>query len=446
MSTSTASALPHSESAADVAPRRERMKVLASAVFGSALEWYDFYLYAQAAALIFNKIFFPSFDPLAGTLAAFGSYFVGFLARPVGGIVFGRYGDRVGRKKVLVITLLMMGVSTTAIGFLPSFLSIGIAAPILLTLCRVVQGLAAGAEYGASVVMSAEFAPPGRRGIYAALPALGVSLGIMLATAAFAVTGSLLSAAEFESWGWRVPFLLSILLIGAALAIRLRVSESPVFLALQKKKEIVKAPITELFTHARKPFFIAFGIRMAENSTAYIFQAWILTYLVQHGLSRSAGLNGVLIATTVSLLTIPLWGWASDRIGRKAVYMIGSVGIGLFTFPFFGIIDTLDPTLIALALVLMLSVFYQAMFASQGPLLTDLFDPRFRFTGIALARETTAIVAGGLAPFIATALLAAFPGQSWPISLYVIAMCVITTVALLMYREKRRDHDEVSST
>lgn len=414
----------------------ERTKVLVSAVFGSALEWYDFYLYAQAAALIFNKTFFPSFDPLAGTLAAFGTYFVGFLARPVGGVLFGRHGDKAGRKKVLVITLLMMGFSTTAIGLLPTFSAVGILAPVLLILCRVVQGLAAGAEFGASVVMSAEYAPKGRRGIYAALPALGVSLGIMLATAAFALTG-LLPADQFESWGWRVPFLLSLLLIIAALIIRLRVNESPVFKALQEKKQVSKAPIKDLFTHAKKPFFIAFGARMAENSSAYIFQAWILTFIVQLGMSRSVGLNGVLIATSLSLITIPMWGWISDRVGRKIVYLFGAVGMALFTFPFFGMVASADPVQIGLALALMLSVFYQAMFATQGPLLSDLFQPQYRFSGIALAREITAVIAGGMAPFIATYLLAVYAKQYWPIAIYVIVMCLITIAALLFYREDK---------
>ncbi|PFG45123.1 metabolite-proton symporter [Georgenia soli] len=422
----------------DAASRR---RVIASSIIGSALEWYDYYLYAQAAALVFNVLFFTALDPLTGTLAAFGSYAIGFIVRPVGGIVFGRLGDRLGRKQVLVITLVMMGISTALIGLLPTYALAGALAPVLLTLCRIGQGLAAGAEFGGAVVLSAEFAPKGRRGIYAAAPAIGVSLGILLASGVFAIFSSL-PEEQFLSWGWRIPFLLSIVIIGVALFIRLRVQESPVFKELEEAGETSRSPIRDVFKYARKPFFIAFGARMGENSTAYIFQTWILTYIVTVGMDRGIGLQAVVIATAAGLVTIPFWGWLSDRVGRKVIYMAGAGGMAAFTFPFFGLVDTGDPVLIVLALAFLLAVLYQAMFATQGSLLSDLFPAKYRFTGIALARETSAVVAGGIAPFVATALLAASGNAYWPIAIYAILMCVISFVSLLAYREATERHTE----
>lgn len=427
---------------ADAPPdKAARRRVVASSIVGSALEWYDYYLYAQAAALVFNVLFFTDLDPLTGTLAAFGSYAIGFLVRPIGGVVFGRLGDRIGRKQVLVVTLVIMGASTTVIGLLPTYASVGLWAPLLLTLCRVGQGLAAGAEFGGAVVLSAEFAPPGRRGLYAAAPAMGVSLGILLASGVFAVA-SMMPEDQFLAWGWRVPFLLSVVIIGVALFIRLRIQESPAFRDLQQAGEISQSPIKDVFRYARKPFFIAFGARIGENSTAYIFQTWILTYIVTKGIDKGVGLQAVVIATAAGLITIPVWGLISDSVGRRVVYMSGAAAMALFTFPFFGIVQTANPALIILALTFLLAVTYQAMFATQGALLSDLFPAKYRFTGIALARESSAVVAGGIAPFIATALLAAFDGAAWPVGLYVIVTCAISFLSLLAYNEARDKHVE----
>lgn len=420
-----------------VIDKRARAKVVIASMFGTMLEWFDFYLYAQASALIFNHLFFPQLDPLTGTLAAFGSYAVGFLVRPFGGIFFGRLGDRIGRKKVLVATLILMGSGTFAIGLLPTYAVIGVFAPVLLTLCRAVQGFAAGAEAVGAVTLTVEHAPRGKRGFFAALPNAGVSLGILCASGVFALA-QLITGPGFDSWGWRLPFLFSGVVVLVGLYVRFRITESPVFEQLRANNETSRAPIRELWKYAKRPLFIAFGVRMGENSSAYIFQTWILAYGVTIGYDSGDTLRALLIALAVSLVTIPLWGFVSDFIGRKAVYLIGAVGLAVFTFPIFGLINTLNPGLFVLAMLFAISVFYEAMYASQAALLVDLFPARLRFTGIALARETSAVVSGGIAPFIATALLIAFHNQSWPVALYVVLMCTITVITLLLYREDRK--------
>lgn len=416
---------------------RGRVRVVVASMFGTMLEWFDFYLYAQAAALIFNSLFFPNLDPLTGTLAAFGSYAVGFLVRPVGGIFFGRIGDRLGRKRVLMVTLIIMGSATFSIGLLPTYAAIGVFAPILLTLCRALQGFAAGAEAIGAVTLTVENAPRGRRGLFATLPNMGVAIGILCATGVFVLAQTIMSDEAFLAWGWRLPFLLSAVVVGLGIYVRYRLHESPIFEQLRTKNEISSAPIREVWMTARRSLFIAFGVRMGENSSAYIFQTWMLTYAVTAGFERDEVLQALTIALTIAIVTIPLWGFLSDFIGRKAVYLIGAVGLALFSFPAFGLINTMNPALMLLAFVFAISVFYEAMYAAQAALLVDLFPARLRFTGIALARETSAVVSGGIAPFIATALLIAFDGQSWPIAVYVAAMCSITVIALLMYREDR---------
>lgn len=421
-------------------------KVVGASLIGTTVEWYDFFLYGSAAALVFNKLFFPTADPLTGTLLAFTTYAIGFLARPLGGVVFGHFGDRLGRKKLLVLSLLLMGGATMLMGVLPTYASVGVLAPLLLTLLRLVQGFALGGEWGGAVLIVSEHGDPARRGFWASWPQAGVPCGNLLATAVLAVLASVQSDADFLAWGWRIPFLLSGVLVVIGLWIRLSVSESPIFLAAQEKaaqekaqqKSDVreKAPVLELLKHNWREVLIAMGARFAENVSYYVITAFILVYVVTGlGLSKSVGLNAVLIASAVHLVTIPVWGHLSDRFGRRSVYLVGAAGMGAWIFAFFALLDTKDPVLITVATTVGL-VLHGAMYGPQAAFFSELFGTRVRYSGASVGYQLASIAAGALAPLIATALLKAY-GSSFPIAVYVVITCVITVVAVLMARETR---------
>lgn len=410
--------------------RRVSVKeVTLASIVGTVIEWYDFFIYAAAAAVVFNKLFFPESEPLTGTLLAFGTYALGFFARPVGGIVFGNYGDKIGRKAMLVVTLLLMGLATTLMGFLPTFASVGYLAPALLLLLRILQGLGAGAEFGGAVVMAAEYSPRGRRGLYASLPCTGVAIGLLLSSGIFALFSSL-PEEQFLAWGWRIPFLLSIVIVGVGLYIRLRVMETPVFSRVKETDTEVRLPIVEVARTQPKNLLVAIGARFSENGNSYLIQTFALTYVAtQLGMSDNVALTGVLISSALGIFTIPLFGALSDRVGRKPVYMAGSVFLLLFAFPFFWMLNTAIPAVIWLAIVLANTVGVYAMFSPQAAYFSELFDTRVRYSGIALAREISAPFAGGIAPFIATFLLSR-SGTYWPIALYMVVLAAITIVAL----------------
>ncbi|SFR28810.1 metabolite-proton symporter [Lentzea waywayandensis] len=425
-------------------------KVVGASLIGTTVEWYDFFLYGSAAALVFNKLFFPTADPLNGTLLAFTTYAIGFLARPLGGVVFGHFGDRLGRKKLLVLSLLLMGGATMLMGVLPTYASVGILAPILLTLLRLVQGFALGGEWGGAVLIVSEHGDTKRRGFWASWPQAGVPCGNLLATAVLAILAAVQSDEDFLAWGWRIPFLLSGVLVVIGLWIRLTVSESPIFLAAQEKraKEPVqeKAPVLVLLKHNWREVLIAMGARFAENVSYYVITAFILVYLTTGlGLSKSVGLNAVLIASAAHLVAIPIWGHLSDKFGRRSIYLIGAVGIGVWIFVFFPMLDTKDPVLITVAATVGL-VLHGAMYGPQAAFFSELFGTRVRYSGASIGYQLASIAAGALAPLIATALLKAY-GSSFPISIYVVITCVITVVAILLSRETRgadlEDRDRV---
>ena len=382
-------------------------KVVGASLIGTTVEWYDFFLYGSAAALVFNKLFFPTVDPLTGTLLAFTTYAIGFLARPLGGVVFGHFGDRLGRKKLLVLSLLLMGGATMLMGVLPTYASVGVLAPILLTLLRLVQGFALGGEWGGAVLIVSEHGDAKRRGFWASWPQAGVPCGNLLATGVLAILAAVQSDEDFLAWGWRMPFLLSGVLVVIGLWIRLTVSESPIFLAAQEKraKEPVqeKAPVLVLLKHNWREVLIAMGARFAENVSYYVITAFILVYVVTGlGLSKSVGLNAVLIASAVHLVTIPVWGHLSDRFGRRSIYLIGAVGMGVWIFAFFALLDTKDPVLITLATTIGL-VLHGAMYGPQAAFFSELFGTRVRYSGASVGYQLASIVAGALAPLIATA-------------------------------------------
>src|SRR5712691_712033 len=431
--------------AAHVAPRdsdsqrrSEIVKVAAASLIGTSIEWYDFFLYGTAAALVFNKLFFPTFAPLTGTMAAFATYAVGFAARPIGGIIFGHYGDRLGRKTMLYLTLLIMGLATTAIGLLPTYATIGIWAPILLVAMRLLQGLGIGGEWGGAVLMAIEHAPAHRRGFYGSWPQMGVAIGLLLSTLAFRHFSSY-PEATFLAVGWRVPFLLSFILAVVGLWIRHRLAESPVFEGLKRRGAEARMPVIEVFRRHLKPMLLATGARLAENGLFYIFTTFSLTYVAtQLKLDRNIALNGLLVASVCSLVTVPAWGAVSDRIGRRPVYLLGAVAGGILAFPFFWLLGTGRPALMWLALVLTITIAHDPMYATQSSFFAELFPTRVRYSGASLASQIGSVFSGGLSPLIATALLARTGGKSWPVSVYMLALVLITVVSVWLTRETHR--------
>ncbi|MGA2989138.1 MAG: MFS transporter [Candidatus Korobacteraceae bacterium] len=417
--------------------RRAVRTTLLGAIIGTAVEWYDFYLYATAAAAIFNKLFFPSYDRLIGTLLAYATFALGFFVRPFGSVIFGRLGDRIGRKRVLVITLLLMGGSTTLMGLLPTYAQVGFWAPLGLTLLRMSQGLGSGAEYAGAVLMAIEYAPDNRRGLYGAVPYIGVAAGLLMSLATFSLA-SRLPVQQFETWGWRIPFLLSSLVVVLGVVLRASLKETPIFAELAKKRKLSRAPVKEVFRIARRPLLCAWGARMGDNSLAYIYESFVIVYAThQLGLARSEIITALMFSAASQLVTVPLFGWVSDKLGRRPVYLAGAVLSGLFVFPFFIMLQTRSRPLIYLALFIVSGVAKTLMTSAQSPWLAEMFPSRIRYTVFALAREITSPISGGIAPMIATALLAVGKGSAHLVSLYVIMLSVITAISVFLGPETR---------
>jgi MFS transporter, MHS family, shikimate and dehydroshikimate transport protein len=409
-------------------------QVAVASLIGTALEWYDYFLYGTAAALIFGELFFPSADPLIGTLAALATFGVGFGARPIGGLVFGHFGDKIGRKTMLVITLMIMGTATFIIGLLPTYETIGIWAPILLVVLRLLQGFGVGGEWGGAVLMAVEHAPRGRRGYYGSWPQMGVPAGLVLSTVVFLAFESL-PEEQFLAWGWRIPFLLSIVLVAVGLYIRLRLMESPAFREVEETHTEAQMPILEVFRAYPKNILLAMGARVGDNMLFYIFSVFVLTYVTEElGLPESLGLIGVTIAAAIEFFTIPAFGALSDRVGRRPVYIGGALFCALFAFPFFWLMNTESRVLIWLAIVLALAFGHAAMYAPQASFLSELFGTRVRYSGASIGYQLAPIVGGGIAPFIAVALLAR-TGSYWPIAIYMIGMALITVVSVYLATE-----------
>ena len=405
-------------------------RVAIASFIGTTIEWYDFFLYGTASALIFNKLFFPNYDPLTGTLASFGTYAVGFAARPIGGIVCGHFGDKVGRKSMLILTLLIMGIATFLIGCLPTYNQIGIWAPILLVVLRVAQGFGVGGEWGGAVLMAVEHAPSGRRGFYGSWPQIGVPAGLLLSTVMFGQISKLPEQALL-SWGWRIAFLVSIALVAVGLFIRLAVVEPPVFAKLKESGAGARLPIFEAVRHHPKNVLLAMGARLAENGAFYLYTVFVLTYATQPkiGFTSSLVLKAISIAAVIDLFAIPVFGALSDAVGRRPVYLFGAIFTGLFAFPFFWLIETSSTGLMALAIILALVIGHAAMYGPQASFFSELFGTRVRYSGASLGYQLSSVIAGGLSPLIATGLLRRY-GASWPIALFIIVMAAVTTASV----------------
>jgi MFS family permease len=406
----------------------ELRKAVIAATIGTTIEWYDFFIYGTAAGLVFGKLYFPNEDPLTATLAAFGTYFIGFVGRPIGAAIFGHYGDRIGRKATLIATLMAMGIATFLIAFVPTYASIGVWGAVILTVLRVAQGIGVGGEWGGSVLIAMEWSRThNSRGLIASWPQFGVPSGLFLSTIAM-LGFSAWSGDQFPVWGWRIPFALSIILVGIGLWVRLGILETPVFQRLVSERKIETAPILEVIKRQPREIILSALARMSEQAPFYIFTAFVFAYGVGTlKLSRELILSAVLVASVVSFVTIPLSGHISDRIGRRKMYLIGVVTMGLFGFLYFGMIDTAVPWAVFLAIVLSL-IPHDMQYGPQAALIAEAFTPRLRYSGSSLGYQLASVIAGGPAPLIATALFAAYH-SGYAIAVYILACAVISLIA-----------------
>jgi len=412
--------------------------VAAAAAVGSTIEWYDFMVFGTAAALVFNKLFFPGFGALAGTLAAFVTFWAGFLARPLGGLLFGHFGDRIGRKSMLALTLLLMGVATCGMGLLPTYREAGVAAPVLLVVLRLVQGLGLGGEWGGAALMTVEHAPPGRRGFYGSFTQIGGSLGQILASGSVALV-ALLPGDVLLTWGWRVPFLLSSLLIVVGLVIRLRIVESPVFLEHRAAAPAkpARAPVIEVLRTRPGNVVRAACAAFANNAIIYVVTVFTLSFAAADlGITEGTLLSAVVVGSVVDAFAIPAWGALSDRVGRRPVVLGGAVAMVLFAYPFFWLLETGNTLAVWLAFTVAIAGVRAALYAPQPAYFSELFSTGVRYSGASLGTNLATVAVGGTAPFIATALLG-WAGTWWPVAAYLVAIALITLVAVLLSPETR---------
>lgn len=420
-------------------PARESKQYMVAGVasmMGTTIEWYDFFLYGTAAALIFNKLFFPNFDPLVGTLASFATYSVGFFARPFGGILFGHFGDKIGRKSMLLVTLFLMGIPTILIGLVPTYEQIGIWAPALLVFLRILQGIAIGGEWGGAALMAVEHAPDDKKGLFGSLPQAGVGAGLVLSSLAMAWT-SKLPEEDFLNWGWRLPFLASVVLLFVGWFIRIRVAESPVFKQMVQTGKTIQSPLLEVLKHHPIETLRVIGARLAEVTWFYSVVTFSLAYGVnQLGLPKPMMLNAIVVGAAATMITIPVFGHIGDRVGQKWMYVLGTVCLIAFAFPYFKLLQTREANMVWLAIIPALCFVYALMYGQQATLFAAQFPAEVRYSGISLSVQVSGAIGGGLAPVVATGLLAINEGATGYVSLYLIALGVLAFACSLSMRNR----------
>jgi MFS family permease len=421
----------------DAGIRSQRRRAVIASTVGTSIEWYDFFLYGTAAALVFPKLFFPGDEAFVGVLASFATQFVGFAARPIGAAIFGHFGDRIGRKGTLISTLLLMGIGTFLIGCLPTFHTLGAGAAVLLVILRIVQGIGVGGEWGGSVLLSMEWGKRRQRGFMASWPQLGVPIGLLLSTGAVKLMSSI-SGTGFDSWGWRIPFLISIVLIGIGLYVRLRVLESPEFSAVRKAATVVRLPVWESIKRHPRAILCSAFVRMSEQAPFYLFVTFVLTYGTKHlALAQGDLLDDTLVAAAVGFISVPLFGWLSDRIGRRLMYGIGIACTALYAFPYFGLLNTKVAGLVLLGIVVSL-IFHDMQYGPQAALIAEAFGTNVRYSGASLGYQFASVIAGGPAPLIAAAILAHTGSSTW-ISVYIIGCAVVALIALIAMPKPNQD-------
>ncbi|WP_240689602.1 MFS transporter [Brevibacterium sp. S111] len=433
---------PVTEPMTQAPPRRllaGKKRVLASAFAGTTIEWYDFYLYGTAAALIFNVQFFPSDSELGSRLASFATLAVGFFARPLGGIIAGHLGDRVGRKALLVVSLLSMGIASTLIGLVPNFATIGWWAAGALVVLRIVQGLSAGAEWGGSALLSVEHAPARKRGLFGSFTQIGSAAGMLLATSAFFLVQNLLSTEQFESFGWRIPFLASALLVALGLWIRLGVSDAPEFQELKDSGQVAKAPLREVLTAHPRVLLVTIGLRLAQNSVFYLITVYMLSYLTENRGDSTSGVTAVMIASGIGLVTGPAWGWVSDRLGRKPVTIGGIIGVAVFGWLFFAYLDAGPLSLLPLIVILGMNLAHDAIYGPQAAWFAEQFPIEVRYSGVNMGYQLGTVIGGGIMPMVAALLYVAGGYTPWLICGYLTLLCLLSLIAAVAAKDPARE-------
>ena len=417
-------------------------RVVISSILGAVIEWYDFFLYGVVAGLFFNQLFFPDFDPRIGTMLAFATFAVGFVARPLGGVIFGHFGDKIGRKKVLILTLEIMGIATVAIGLIPSYATIGIWAPVLLILCRLAQGIGLGGEWGGAVLMSFESAPAHKRAFYASLPQIGMSVGLLLASGVIGLASMLLTDEAFLNWGWRMAFILSAILLIVGSYMRKTVQETKDFSEAKAKLPEAKYPLLDAFKRYPKMMLACMGARFIDGVSFNVFGVYSLTFLTQnHGIDRTHALWAVMISSVVMSVFIPVWGHVADRIGKAKVYGICALILGFASFPAFWVIENHVDSffLVCLAIGLPFGILHSAVFGTMASLFSESFDPSVRYSGISFVYQFTAIFASGLTPLFATVLTGWADGEPWYLCAYFAIVGVLSASCTLWMRRMSRD-------